>query len=276
MEEERRDPPADEQPTSPEPESAASEDGPTDDRAAPGAEATEVSAQAEADDAEMAALVSDLEAVAEAADRAIDEGDTAFSEDLDPETRAFGAPKPQAVVCQWCNGPLESVDLEVCPHCGSRLKPTDENLVVPGVTTLSSEAARALELAEIQRNREAAKSGQAMYTTPSLAAAEAIVPAPDEATIEAANRPPDEEVRRLMLEMEQEARRARAEADARLDVESLIVADAEERIEAAEDAAEGAPDAADPGEAQDGSEAQGATGPSEPDTSSGPRPTPAS
>ena len=56
-----------------------------------------------------------------------DEGDVAFAEDLDPETLAFGAPKPQAIVCQWCNGPLESDGLELCPHCGSRLKPTDED-----------------------------------------------------------------------------------------------------------------------------------------------------
>ena len=98
---------------------------------------------------------------------------------------------------------------------------------MPGVTTLSAEAARALELVEIQRNREAAKSGQAMYTTPSLATAQAIVPAPDEATVEAANRPPDDEVRRVMLEMELEARRARAMASARSDVEEMIVADAD-------------------------------------------------
>jgi hypothetical protein len=156
-----------------------------------------------------------------------DEGDVAFGEHLDPETLAFGAPKPQAIVCQWCNGALASDDLEVCPHCGSRLKPTDEDLVVPGVTTLSAEAARALELVEIQRNREAAKSGQAMYTTPSLATAQSIVPAPDEATVEAANRPPDDEVRRVMLEMELEARQARAMASARSDVEEMIVADAD-------------------------------------------------
>lgn len=156
-----------------------------------------------------------------------DEGDVAFGEHLDPETLAFGAPKPQAMVCQWCNGPLESDDLELCPNCGSRLKPTDEDLVVPGVTTLSAEAARALELVEIQRNREAAKSGQAMYTTPSLATAQSVVPAPDEATVEAANRPPDDEVRRVMLEMELEARQARAMASARSDVEEMMVADAD-------------------------------------------------
>ena len=98
---------------------------------------------------------------------------------------------------------------------------------MPGVTTLSSDAARALELAEIQRNREAAKSGQAMYATPSLASAAAVVPAPDEATVEAANRPPDEEVRRIMLQMELEARQARATASARADIEEMIVADAE-------------------------------------------------
>jgi hypothetical protein len=166
------------------------------------------------------ALVEELEPVDEAAAAArADEVDMAFSEDLDPETLAFGAPKPLTIVCQWCNGPLESDDLEVCPHCGSRLRPTEEDLVVPGVTTLSSEAARALELAEIQRNREAAKTGAAMYTAPSLASASAVVPAPDEATVEAANRPPDEEVRRLMREMEIEARQARAMASARADVE---------------------------------------------------------
>jgi hypothetical protein len=178
-------------------------------------------------------LVDELEPIAEAAAAAdAREVDTAFSEDLDPETLAFGAPKPQAIVCQWCNGPLDSDDLEVCPHCGSRLKPADGDLVVPGVTTLSSDAARALELAEIQRNREAAKSGQAMYTTPSLASTAAIVPAPDEATVEAANRPPDEEVRRLMLQMELEARQARATASARADIEDMIVADAEHEASA--------------------------------------------
>ena len=184
-------------------------------------------ATADADDPGAAPSEADAEAGPPLGSDLSDEGDLAFGEHLDPETRAFGAPKPQAIVCQWCNGPLESDDLELCPHCGSRLKPTDDDLVVPGVTTLSAEAARALELVEIQRNREAAKSGQAMYTTPSLATAQSIVPAPDEATVEAANRPPDEEVRRVMLEMELEARQARAMASARSDVEEMIVADAD-------------------------------------------------
>ena len=177
-------------------------------------------------------LVDELEAVAEAAQRSTSEGDTEFSADLDPDTLAFGAPKPLALVCQWCNQPLESAELEACPHCGSRLRPTDDNLIVPGVTTLSSEAARALELVEIQRNREAAKSGAAMYTQTSLSTSTPVVPAPDEATIEAANRPPDDEVRRLMLEMELEARQAREVADTRLDIESMMAADAAQRIEA--------------------------------------------
>lgn len=198
---------------------AAPAEPPTD---ASGAAAEDIAAES------VEELVEELEPIAEAAAAAdAREVDTAFSEDLDPETLAFGAPKPQAIVCQWCNGPLDAEDLDVCPHCGSRLKPTDEALVVPGVTTLSSDAARALELVEIQRNREAAKSGQAMYVTPSLASAAAIVPAPDEATVEAANRPPDEEVRRLMLQMELEARQARATASARADIEDMIVADAE-------------------------------------------------
>jgi len=196
-------------------------------------------------------LVDELEAIAESAAAAsADEVDLAFGEHLDPETLAFGAPKPQAIVCQWCNETLESDDLEVCPHCGSRLKPTDEDLVVPGVTTLSAEAARALELVEIQRNREAAKTGQAMYTTPSLASASAVIPAPDEATVEAANRPPDDEVRRLMLEMELEARQARATAAARSDIETMIVTDAERASETV--AADAEPFEAEPATDADG------------------------
>jgi hypothetical protein len=240
--------------TDPSDERVSSSEPPVDERAAPAAVGSAASAASDgARDAEardpVATLVEELEPIAEAAAAAgAGEVDTAFGEHLDPETLAFGAPKPQAIVCQWCNGPLDSDTLEVCPHCGSRLKPTDEGLVVPGVTTLSAEAARALELAEIQRNREAAKSGEAMYKTPSLATAAAVIPAPDEATVEAANRPPDDEVRRLMLEMELEARQARAMAAARADIEEMIVADAE--LEARVDRAEADDDA--------GSDASGA------------------
>jgi hypothetical protein len=240
--------------TDPSDDRVSSSEPPVEERAEPSALGPADSAASDgAHDAQatdpVAALVEELEPIAEAAAAADPvEVDTAFGEHLDPETLAFGAPKPQAVVCQWCNGPLDSDTLEVCPHCGSRLKPTDEGLVVPGVTTLSAEAARALELAEIQRNREAAKSGQAMYTTPSLATAAAVIPAPDEATVEAANRPPDDEVRRLMLEMELEARQARAMAAARADIEEMIVADAEpqapaDRAEADDTAASDASEA---------------------------------
>ncbi len=232
-----------------------SEEPPASPEASPPPEAPSVDAVEE--------LVDELEPIAEAAAAAsADEVDLAFGQHLDPETLAFGAPKPQAIVCQWCNEALDSDDLEVCPHCGSRLKPTDEDLVVPGVTTLSAEAARALELVEIQRNREAAKTGQAMYATPSLASAAAVVPAPDEATVEAANRPPDDEVRRLMLEMELEARQARATAAARSDIEAMIVTDAEQGSEA--EATEAEP----PTEAQAGADAatpapEGTRGPDE-------------
>ena len=219
----------DDQPLIPDPAQGAAADSPALESLATLAEelGTEPEATADADGAEAPTDDADAEAAPALGSDLGDGGDVAFAEDLDPETLAFGAPKPQAIVCQWCNGPLASDDLEVCPHCGSRLKPTDEDLVVPGVTTLSAEAARALELVEIQRNREAAKTGQAMYTTPSLATAQSIVPAPDEATVEAANRPPDDEVRRVMLEMELEARRARAMASARSDVEEMIVDDAD-------------------------------------------------
>ena len=143
------------------------------------------------------------------------DADAAFIEALDPATRAFGETKPQAVVCQWCNGTLESAELTTCPHCGSLLRPVDENLVVPGVTTLSPDAARRLEIVEVQRQREAARRGEALYVAPTLEPSIGVVPAPDAATIDAALRPPDDEVRRLMREMELDAREAAAAAEAR-------------------------------------------------------------
>ena len=146
-------------------------------------------------------------------------GDEAFAPTLDPEVLSFGETKPQALVCGWCNQPLPGPDLERCPHCDANLTPADESIVVPGVTTLSEEAAHLLELAEVKRQREAARRGETMLASPRSGPPLAPVPAPAAAEIEAALRPPDDEVRRVMRELELEARRAAAIAEPSLPVE---------------------------------------------------------
>lgn len=136
-------------------------------------------------------------------------GDEAFVPTLDPEILSFGETKPQALVCGWCNAPLPAADLERCPNCDANLQLADETIAIPGVTTLSEGAAHLLELAQVKRQREAARRGEVMYAAlsgPSVAP----VPAPAEAEIEAALRPPDDEVRRVMRELEDEARRLAA------------------------------------------------------------------
>ena len=146
----------------------------------------------------------------------IDDGgvDTAFSVNLAPEVQAFGAPKPLASVCQWCNAGLPDPDVAICPHCGGRLKPIDEALEVPGLTTITPEARAALERAAVQRLRDAARRGRTNeppFQVGGSSPAEpppAPVPELDDAEVQAAIAPPEDAVRRLMLEMELEALRS--------------------------------------------------------------------
>jgi len=149
--------------------------------------------------------------------------DEAFAPTLDPEVLTFGETKPQALVCGWCNQPLPGPDLERCPHCDANLKPADDSIVVPGVTTLSEEAAHLLELAEVKRQREAARRGETMLASPRSGPPVAPVPAPAAAEIEAALRPPDDEVRRVMRELELDARRAAATREPPLPEEEIEV-----------------------------------------------------
>ena len=128
-----------------------------------------------------------------------------FDEKLDPEMQRFGETKPLATVCPWCGQGLPEGDLDTCPHCGALLKPADEALEVPGVTTLSLEAARLLEVAEEKRRRK--MEPRRKLTTEVANPVRAAI-AVDAAQVEAAIQPPADEVRRVMQEMAASARRA--------------------------------------------------------------------
>jgi hypothetical protein len=127
-----------------------------------------------------------------------------FDAKLDPEVLHFGETKPQATVCPWCGEGLPTTDLEVCPHCGALLKPSDEAAEVPGVTTLSPEAVRMLEVAEEKRRRKLEPRRKAITDIAGSVAAPVTMDPDQEA---AALQPPDAEVRRAMLELEASARR---------------------------------------------------------------------
>jgi hypothetical protein len=133
-----------------------------------------------------------------------------FDAQLDPEVLHFGETKPTATVCQWCGEGLVNGDLDVCPHCGALLKPSDETLEVPGVTTLAPEAVAMLEAAEEKRRRktEPRQRISKVVSGPAQAAIGA-----DAAAEEAALQPPDADVRRVMLELDAAARRASAPAE---------------------------------------------------------------
>jgi hypothetical protein len=135
----------------------------------------------------------------------MDEPEAVFVETLDPEVLHFGETKPHATVCAWCGQGLPEAALDVCPHCGALLKPSDEALDVPGVTTLGPEAVRMLEVAEEKRRRKAEPRRRAMTEVASPALATLPTAAAEE---EAALLPPDAEVKRVMLELEASARRA--------------------------------------------------------------------
>ncbi|MGH2407042.1 MAG: hypothetical protein ACRDF7_03035 [Candidatus Limnocylindrales bacterium] len=134
-----------------------------------------------------------------------DPEDPVFDAKLDPEVLHFGETKPLATICPWCGQGRPEADLDACPHCGALLKPADEALEVPGVTTLGPEAVRLLQVAEEKRRRktEPRRKLTTQVAAPALAAVTA-----DAAEEEAAIRLPAAEVRRVMLELEASARRA--------------------------------------------------------------------
>ena len=142
-----------------------------------------------------------------------DEGDTAFvPESLDEETLHFGEPAPAPVVCQWCNAPLEDARAPVCPQCGGRLQPVDEDIVVPGVTTLPAEALEVeLRLRRRIADAAASTSARALGDTPVVPTAPVVVPPVEDGS--PVFRPPSDEVARLMREMELEARVAQLERE---------------------------------------------------------------
>jgi hypothetical protein len=130
-----------------------------------------------------------------------------FAQTLDPEVLRFGETKPPAAICPWCGQPLPAADLDACPHCQALLKPADAALEVPGVTTLSQDALRILEIAEAKKRRKARGRFRTVADEPIMP----IVPVSPDADEEiAAIQPPDAEVRRVMRQLEYEAALAAA------------------------------------------------------------------
>jgi hypothetical protein len=171
-----------------------------------------------------------------------------FAATLDPEVLHFGESKPQATLCAWCGQSLPAVDPDVCPHCGALLKPTDETLEVPGVTTLAPEVLRILEVAAEKRRRKAKPRFRSAPDAPGLAVPPATLEPAEEI---AALRPPDAEVKRVMRELEAAARRASAPGMASA-VQPAVTAAVEPAVEPAIEPSEAPefPDAPDLPEAE--------------------------
>ncbi len=167
-------------------------------------------------------------------------GDRAFAADLDPEVRDFGSTRNTVRVCEWCNSPLSDPDAAQCPSCGANLKPLEPDQEIPGLTTMSLEAELARRRAEAQQQATSNASGGILRSAGSILGTgrAATPPTPsvvvtpeglqlDDATIEEAIRPPDDAVRRAMLQLEIEALRAQAPGVVPGGIEpAAIVADA--------------------------------------------------
>ncbi len=145
-------------------------------------------------------------------------GDRAFVANLDPSVLEFGTARASTSACQWCNAPLPDATAATCPSCGASLRPAQADLEVPGLTT--STAAR-----QVPRGGEVLPPGTeppvAPPPSPSPTGQGALLEGAlppvdlqlDEATVQEAVKPPDLEVRRLMLEMELEQLRAEQESE---------------------------------------------------------------
>lgn len=149
-------------------------------------------------------------------------GDRAFAATLDPDIRDFGSTRAPVRVCEWCNTPLTDPDAATCPSCGANLKPLEPDTEIPGLTTMSLEAELARRRAEAQQQATSNAPGGILRSAGSILGSGRAntPPAPvvvtpeglqlDDATIEEAIRPPDDAVRRAMLELEIEALKAQA------------------------------------------------------------------
>lgn len=106
--------------------------------------------------------------------------------------------------CPWCSARLPSPDTRVCPSCGARLI-EDADVEVPGVTEVDP----ALRAAAAAPRRVKRTFGSLLVGDD-----DNEIPPPTEAEMPALARP-DADVRREMLLLELEARRAALESEAR-------------------------------------------------------------
>ena len=149
-------------------------------------------------------------------------GDRAFAADLDATVKDFGSTRNAVRVCEWCNTPLSDPDAAQCPSCGANLKPLEPDAEIPGLTTMTLEAELARRRAEAQQQATSNAGGGILRSAGSILGSARPVPPPtpapvtqeslelDDASIEEAIRPPDDAVRRAMLQLEIEALQAQA------------------------------------------------------------------
>lgn len=138
-------------------------------------------------------------------------GDRAFAADLDESVRDFGSTRNMVRVCEWCNTPLADAEAATCPSCGANLKPVEPDAEIPGLTTMTLEAVLARRRAEAQQQATSNAATRLFRGAP--AAPPVTSPASlqlDDATIEEAIKPPDDAVRRAMIQLEIEALQAHA------------------------------------------------------------------
>lgn len=104
----------------------------------------------------------------------------------------------QRTSCPWCSAVLADPPPDRCPGCGAQIAESDPAAVIPGVTELDPEAARAA--GEAARRIE--RAGRSLFgwsgQVASLPADRAPLPSPG------ALAPPSEEVRREMARLRPE------------------------------------------------------------------------
>ncbi|MGI8704091.1 MAG: hypothetical protein ACR2JZ_06230 [Candidatus Limnocylindrales bacterium] len=135
--------------------------------------------------------------------------DTRFAPTLDAETAHFGEPAPAVETCQWCNAPLPDAAEIACPNCGSLARPVTEEVEVPGLTTMSTEARAAIIRAERARTETESRSAfRPLLRSETGASAPAGASATAAGVGDEALQPPDDRVRAMMTQIELEAYQA--------------------------------------------------------------------
>ncbi len=119
-----------------------------------------------------------------------------FAPGIDDASLGFSSTVLVPPGCPWCGAPLAAADLATCPSCGAALQPVADLPEIPGVTVAPMDVRRTV--------RDVSPEIRALVTPPVT----------DEIAVPGSRPelgPPDQAVRRAMLELELQATRAQAE-----------------------------------------------------------------